>query len=49
MIKFTIRKYENRRVVGNPVKDWNNHPDTTIEEVKQVLEESIDEVKKQLE
>jgi hypothetical protein len=28
--------------------DWNNHPDTTFEEVKKVLKESMEEVKRQL-
>jgi hypothetical protein len=28
--------------------DWNNHPDTTFEEVKKVLKESMEEVKQQL-
>lgn len=25
--------------------DWNNDPDTTFEEIKKVLKESIDEIK----
>ena len=48
MVLLMLKKYENRRVVGRIAQDWNNHPDTTFEELKQVLQESIDEVKKQL-
>lgn len=48
MLRLTLNKYQNRRFKGKPLRDWNNHPDTTFEEVKQVLKESIDEVKKQL-
>lgn len=29
--------------------DWNKHPDSSSEEVKKVLKESIDEVKRQVE
>lgn len=48
LVLLTLKKYENRRVVGNQLKEWNDHPDTTFEELKIVLKESIDEVKKQL-
>jgi len=48
IILYTIKKYENRRVIKYPEKDWNNHPDTTFEEVKKIFKESIDEVKKLL-
>ena len=48
IIRWTIKKYENRRVIGNPFLDWNNHPKTTFEELKKVLKESLDEVKKQI-
>jgi hypothetical protein len=48
IVEFTIKKYEQRRVVENPLSEWNNHPDTTFEELKKVLKESMDEVKKQL-
>ncbi|QBA63997.1 DUF6197 family protein [Muriicola soli] len=48
LVLFTIKEYENRRVIESPFRDWNNHPDTTFEDVKQVLRESIEEVKKQL-
>jgi hypothetical protein len=48
LVLLTLRQYENRRVVGNQLKEWNDHPDTTFEELKIVLKESINEVKKQL-
>ena len=48
MVLFTLKKYENKRVVGRIAQEWNNHPDTKFEELKQVLKESIDEVKKQI-
>ncbi|MBT8269864.1 MAG: hypothetical protein KJN59_11640 [Bacteroidia bacterium] len=48
IVLFTLGKYENRRVVRDLVEDWNNHPDTTFEELKQVLKESIDAVKNQI-
>ena len=48
MVLFTLKKYENRRVVESIFEEWNNHPDTTFEELKIVLKESIDEIKKQL-
>jgi len=48
VVLFTLKKYENRRVVGGLVREWNDHPDTTFEELKIVLKESIDEIKKQL-
>ena len=48
MVLMTLKKYENRRVVERIAQDWNNHPDTTFEELKIVLKESIDEIKRQL-
>lgn len=48
IVRFTLEKYENGRVVNHRLMDWNNHPDTKFEEVKKVLKESIDEVKRQL-
>ena len=48
LVQFTIKKYENRRVVGILIVEWNDYPDTTFEELKTVLKESIDIVKKQL-
>ncbi|MBT8310423.1 MAG: hypothetical protein EX254_00220 [Flavobacteriaceae bacterium] len=48
MVLFTLKKYENRRVVERIFQDWNNHPDSTFEELKQVLKESMDAVEMQL-
>jgi len=48
MVLFTLKKYENRRVIESVFEEWNNHPNTTFEELKIVLKESIDEIKKQL-
>lgn len=48
IVRFTLEKYENGRVVNHRLMDWNNHPDTTFEEVKKVLGESIEIVQKQL-
>lgn len=47
-VRFTLEKYENGRVVNHRLMDWNNHPDTRFEEVKKVLKESKDEVKRQI-
>ena len=48
IVRFTLEKYENGRVVNHRLMDWNNHIDTTFEEVKQVLRESEEIVKQQL-
>ena len=48
MVLFTIEKYENRRVIEHIIEDWNNHPDTTFKELKQVLKEGIDAAEEQL-
>jgi hypothetical protein len=48
LVLLKLLEDENRRFVGNVVKEWNNHPDTTFEEVKTLLKECIDEVKKQI-
>jgi len=49
IVRFTLEKFEIGRIVNHRLMDWNNHPDTTFEEVKQVLKESMDEVSRQLE
>lgn len=49
IVRFTLEKYENGRVENHRLMDWNNHQDTTFDEVKKVLKESIEEVRKQLE
>jgi len=43
-----VEKYDITRVEHRRLMDWNNHPATTFEEVKMVLYESINEIKKQL-
>ncbi len=43
-VRFTLEKYEDGRVTAHRLMDWNNHPKTTFEEVKKVLEEAIQEV-----
>jgi len=48
IVRFTLEKYENGRVKNHRLMDWNNHPDTSFEEVKKVLKESIETVKQQL-
>jgi len=48
IVRFTLEKYENGRVKNHRLMDWNNHPDTPFKEVKIVLQESIEAVKKQL-
>ncbi|MBC7934158.1 MAG: hypothetical protein H7Y86_02190 [Rhizobacter sp.] len=47
-VRFILEKYENGRVKEHRLMDWNNHPDTTFEEVKKVLRESITTVQQQL-
>ncbi len=49
VVRFTLEKYEDGRVVNHRLMDWNNHPDTTFEEIKTVFRESIEEVKRRLE
>jgi len=48
MVLMTLEKYENRRVVGRIMQDWNNHPDTTFEEVKNLISECIEVIDNQL-
>jgi hypothetical protein len=48
IVRFTLEKYENDRVKEHRLMDWNNHPDTTFKEVKKVLKESMEAVKRQL-
>jgi len=49
IVRFTLERHDISRVVNHRLMDWNNHPDTTFEEVKMVLKESMEEVKSQLE
>ena len=48
LIKLKILENENRRIIGNEFKDWNNHPDTTFEDVKTLLDDCITIIKKQI-
>jgi hypothetical protein len=48
IVRFTLEKYENGRVKNHRLMDWNNHPDTSFEEVKKVLKEAIETVKQHL-
>ena len=49
IVRFTLEKHDMGRVVNHRLMDWNNHQATTFEEVKMVLKESAEEVKRQLE
>ncbi len=44
VVRFTVERYENGRVREHRLMDWNNHAATTFAEVKKVLNESIEEV-----
>lgn len=48
IVRFIIETHEKGRVKEHRLMDWNNHPDTTFSEVKKVLSESIQVVKKAL-
>ena len=48
MVKLSVNKYGQRRAVTDKIIEWNNHSDTTFEELKKVLKESMDEIKKRL-
>ena len=48
IVRFTIEKHGIDRVEHHRMMDWNNHPATTFNEVKNVLKESMEEIKKQL-
>ena len=48
IVRFTIEKHGIDRVKQHRLMDWNNHPETTFAEVKKVLQESIEAIKKQL-
>ncbi|SIN71985.1 DUF6197 family protein [Algoriphagus halophilus] len=47
-VRFTLEKYEDGRVTAHRLMDWNNHSNTTFEEVKMVLEEALEVVQTQL-
>jgi hypothetical protein len=48
IVRFTIEKYEQGRVKEHRLMDWNNHPHTSFDEIKKVLRESIETVRRQL-
>jgi len=48
IVRFTLEKYDMTSVEHHRFMDWNNNPATTFEEVKMVLSEYINEIKKQL-
>jgi len=48
VVRFTLEKYEAGRVKEHRLMDWNNHPDTSFDEMKKVLKESIEEVRSKL-
>ena len=48
IVRFTVEKYDNGRVINHRLMDWNNHPETTFDEVKKVLGEAIQTIKQQL-
>lgn len=47
VVRFTLEKYDNGRVKDHRLMDWNNHPNTTFAELKEVLKESSQVVQKQ--
>ena len=46
--RFVLERYENGRVKEHRLMDWNNHKDTTFDEVKKVLREAIDAISQKL-
>jgi len=48
IVRFTLEEYDSGRVKNHRLMNWNNHRDTTFEEVKKALKESSDTVMKQL-
>ena len=48
IVRFTLQKYDNGRVKNHRLMDWNNHQNTTFEELKKILKESILVVENQL-
>ena len=48
LIRLKLEQDENRRFVGNVVREWNNHPDTTFKEVKSLLSECIKVIENQI-
>ncbi|WP_411895919.1 DUF6090 family protein [Winogradskyella sp. A2] len=48
LVLLMLLEDENRRYVENMVEEWNNHPDTTFDEVKNLLSECIEEIENQV-
>ena len=48
VVRFIVEKYDDRGIKDHRLMDWNNSPKTTFAELKKVLKESTDAVKKQL-
>lgn len=48
LIRFVIDSYNQNRVTEHRLRDWNNHPDTTFEEVKKLLTQSEEIIKMKL-
>jgi len=47
-LRFIIENYDQGRVINHRLMDWNNHPETKFEEVKQLLKEVKDSISWQL-
>ena len=47
-VRFIIEKKEQGRVINHRLMDWNNHPETSFEELKQVLKEAQESIETQL-
>jgi len=47
-VRFIIDKSGKDRVINHRLMDWNNHPETSFREVKQVLKEATDSIEVQL-
>ncbi len=48
VVRLILEKYGDDRVKEHRLMDWNNHPDTTFKEVKKLLKEAMEEVRKRL-
>lgn len=48
LVLLKLLEDENRRYVGSMVREWNNHPDTTFDDVKNLLSECIKLIENQI-
>lgn len=48
LVRYTIEKHGKERCKEHRLMDWNNHPNTTFTEVKMVLKESMEVIRKQM-